>query len=245
MIGTRFYGRLGNVLFQAAHTIALALKNNQEFSFPNKTIDPYWHPLYLQHLVNHKWVQGREDVLINENGMAYQEIEWREEWKDKQVVLNGYWQTEKYFKEYKGEILYLFDFPYEKKEGIVSLHIRRGDYVNFRAKHPEVLPEWYFGAMEMFPGKLFKIFSDDMPYARKEFGHLDNCIFSTNSNEIEDMVEMSCCESNICSPSTFSWWGMWLNRNENKKVIFPKFWFAENWQNMDTSDIVPEWCIKL
>src|SRR5690242_837430 len=107
MVGTRFYGRMGNVLFQAAHTIALALKNGQDFSFPNRTIDPYWHPLYLQHLVNPKWQQGREDVLINENGMAYQEIGWKEEWADKQVVLNGYWQTEKYFKEYRNEILYL------------------------------------------------------------------------------------------------------------------------------------------
>jgi hypothetical protein len=236
---------MGNVLFQAAHTISFALKHNQEFSLPNKTIDSFWHPLYLQHLVHSDYVQGREDLLINEQGMAYQEIEWKDEWKDKQVVLNGYWQTEKYFKDYRNEILYLFDFPYTKREGVVSLHIRRGDYVRLRAKHPEVTPEWYFEAMGMFPGKVFKIFSDDMPYAKEKFGHRGDCIFSINNNEVDDLVEMSGCESNICSPSTYAWWGMWLNRNKQKKVVFPSFWFEKGWDGMDTSDIVPDWCIKL
>lgn len=245
MIGCRTYGRMGNFLFQAATLIGYALKHGQEFSLPNRTTDPFWNPLYLQHLVNPNYIQGREDVLINENGMAYKEIEWKDEWADKQVVLNGYFQSEKYFKDYRNEILYLFDFPYTKREGVVSLHIRRGDYVNFRSKHPEVTLEWYFEAMELFPGKMFKIFSDDMKYAKDNFGHRGDCIFSTNANEVEDLIEMSCCEGNICSPSTYSWWGMWLNRNENKKVVFTDFWFGENWENMDTSDVIPEWCIKL
>lgn len=245
MVGTRFYGRLGNVLFQTAHTIALALKNGQEFSVPNKTNDPFWNPLYLQHLVNPKYIQGKEDVLINEHGMRYQEIKWDDSWKDKQVVLNGYWQTEKYFKDYRGEVVFLFGFPYSKREGVVSVHVRRGDYLLHTAKHPYYGKDWYERAMSLFPGKMFKFFSDDLKWCKDNFGDRGDCIFSTNTNEIDDLIEISCCESNINSSSTFSWWGSWLNQNPDKIVITPELWFTPGWDGYDTSDIVPETWVKL
>ena len=223
--------------------ISYALKHDLEFSLPNYTRDPHWNPLYLQHLVNPKWVQGREDVLINENGMQYQEVPFKEEWINKQIVLNGYWQTEKYFKDYRKEIIYLFDFPYELKKDVVSIHIRRGDYLHLRQKHPEVKKEWYEQAIAMFPDKQFKFFSDDISWCAHTFG--SGFMYSSNKNEVDDLVEMSCCEHNICSASTFSWWGMWLNQNEDKKVVFPNFWFAPKWGNLNTNDVVPEWCIKL
>lgn len=245
MIGTRFYGRMGNVLFQAAHTIAFALKNNEEFSMPNRTTDPFWNPLYLNHLVHPGYVQGREDVLINENGHQWQPVEYKEEWRGKQVVLNGYWQTEKYFKDYRREILYLFDFPYDKKENYVSIHVRRGDYLHLRMKHPEVKKEWYEEAMSMFPGYKFKMFSDDIAWCKREFGNHPDTYFSTNANEQDDLIEMSCCEHNVNSSSTFSWWSAWLNRNEYKKIVTPKDWFVPGWMGMNTDDIIPENWIKL
>jgi hypothetical protein len=245
MIGTRFYGRCGNVLFQAAHCIAFALKNNEDFSMPNKTNDPYWNPLYLQHLVNPNYIQGQEDILINENGHQWQPVEYQESWRGKQVVLNGYWQTEKYFKEYRTIILDLFDFPYTKKDGYISVHVRRGDYLHLTEKHPPVTKEWYERAMSMFPECKFKFFSDDIVWCKQTFGDRPDCEFSTNGNEVDDLVEASCCEHNICSASTFSFWIYWLNRNEEKKGIFPQLWFSPGWCNLDTSDILPPEVIKL
>ena len=245
MVGCRTYGRMGNFLFQICATIGYALKHGQEFSIPNHTSNPHWNPIYCQHLVNPNYIQHKEDVLLNENGMQYQEIEWRDEWKDKQVVLNGYWQSEKYFKEYRNELLYLLNFPYEKKENYVSIHVRRGDYLHLRNKHPEVSKEWYLEAMRLFPDYKFKFFSDEIDWCRKEFAERSNCEFSTNRGEVADLIEMSCCEHNINSSSTFSWWGAWLNKNENKKIITPKKWFQDGWMNMDTKDVVPENWIKL
>ena len=36
-----------------------------------------------------------------------------------------------------------------------------------------------------------------------------------------------------------------MNINENKKVIFPTFWFSPGWDGLDTSDIVPPYFIKM
>lgn len=245
MVGTRFYGRLGNVYFQAAACVGYALQHNLEFSFPNITNSQVWNPLYLQHLVDPSWVQGRFDILVKEEGHGYKPLPFDESWRDKQILLDGYFQSEKYFKEYRSEILYLFGHPYEKKEGVVSCHVRRGDYLILKDKHPEITKEWYLEAMRQFPDYKFKFFSDDIAWCRQEFSERANCEFSTNSNEVDDLIEMSQCEHNICSSSTFAWWGMWLNRNENKRVIFPKLWFNPGYGGLNTDDIVPEWCEKL
>lgn len=245
MVQANNYGRMGNVLFQIACAIGYALRHDIEFSVQSKTTDNFWNPLYLQHLVNDKWVNGVGDIVIKEKEFCYQELPFEESWRDKQIILDGYWQTEKYFKDYKGEILYLFNLPYDKKDGYVSCHVRRGDYLHLRDKHPEVTKEWYEMAMELFDGCKFKFFSDDIAWCRSQFADREDCEFSTNTNEVDDLIEMACCEHNICSASTFAWWGMWLNRNENKKVIFPKLWFMEGFGGLNTDDIVPEWCIKL
>ena len=99
--------------------------------------------------------------------------------------------------------------------------------------------------MSMFPSKRFKFFSDEIKWCKDNFGDRQDCEFSTNSNEQQDLIEMSCCEHNVNSSSTFSWWSSWLNRNEDKKIVTPKDWFVPGWMNMDTSDIIPENWIKL
>ena len=55
---------------------------------------------------------------------------------------------------------------------------------------------------------------------------------------------MSSCQHNIMANSSFSWWGAWLNKNPNKKVIAPSKWFGDM-ANLNESDIVPEGWIRI
>lgn len=236
-------GRLGNALFQCAATIAYALKNGIEFSIPSITNSTQWNPIYLQHLVNSKWINGKEDITLCEKTyFKYEDIEWKEEWKGKQILLDGYWQNEKYFKDHKEDVLKAFNFFYMKQTNLVGVHIRRGDYVNLREKHPEITPGWYENAMYLFKDFNFMIFSDDIPYCKEIFKHRGDCIYSEGKSELDDLIAFSHCEHQINSASTFSWWGSYLNKNENKKCIFPKQWFTPSHSNAWTEEIVlPEW----
>jgi hypothetical protein len=244
MVSFPAVGRMGNFLFECATGLGYALRHKLDFTVPFETTNEQWSPIYLKHLQNPNWNNGLQKIDLWENGHHYQELPFDESWRDKNIFVHGYRQSEKYFADYRNEILSLFNYPYEKKEGIVACHVRRGDYLHLRDKHPEVTKEWYEAAMNRFDGYEFKFFSDDINWCRQTFGSRNDCQFSTNDHIERDLVELASCEHQVCSPSTFAWWGMWLNRNENKRVVFPKFWFNPGWDGLNTDNIVPEWCEK-
>lgn len=232
---------MGNFLFQAACAIGYAARHQLEFTLPDTTTNPKHNPIYLQHLVKPGWRPTDKDQLVVEGTHAYQELPFREEWRDCNIILDGYWQTEKYFKEHRQLVLDLFNFFWAPLEGFVSVHVRRGDYLKLRKKHPYIGREWIETAMSQFPGYHFVFFSDDIPWCQQVFGKRKDVSFETG-NEVQDLQRMSCCEHHICSASTFSWWGAWLNRNPKKKIFIPKDWFVPGHGGLDTSDIVPlEW----
>ena len=235
-------GRMGNYLFELSTVISYALEHNLDFTAPNRTDNPKWNPIYCPHLINKGYNPYLEKIHIWENKHSYEPLPFDESWRDKNICIEGYRQSAKYFDKNRSELLYLLDFPYGKKEGYVSIHVRRGDYLTLVEKHPEVSIDWYYRAMSEFEGFTFKFFSDEISWCMANFSHLPNVEFSSNSDEETDLVEMSCCEHQICSASTFSWWAAYLNRNNDKKVIFPELWFTPNWMGLDTSDIIkPEW----
>ncbi len=236
-------GRMGNFLFQAAATIGYARRHGLEFTVPAKPYPPRYDPVYLSHLVHPKFDGLMPSVTVKEKAFHYHDIEFKEEWRDgRTIMLEGYWQSEKYFKEIRSEILALFGFRWRFHPGSVSVHVRRTDYLKWKKKHPPVPKEWIEKAMGLFPGARFVFFSDDTNWCVREFGHRDDCTFSVGQGEVEDLERISSCEHHICSASTFSWWGSWLNQNSNKRVIIPKPWFVSGWGGHDIKDIVPpEW----
>lgn len=237
-------GRFGNWYFESCTAMAYALRHGLEFSMPIQKNDQFWNPIYCTHLQDPNYNPRLEEIRLWENGHHYQELPFVEEWRNKNIIIEGYRQSEKYFKDFRDEIIALMNYPYEKKDGYVCVHVRRGDYLHLRNKHPEVTKEWYDKAMDEFFGYTYKFFSDDINWCREQWGHRDDCEFSTNDHIERDFIEMQCCEHFVCSASTFAWAAMWHSRSKDKIVIFPKLWFVEGYP-LNTDDIVPEWCIKM
>lgn len=237
-------GRCGNFLFECATAWAYAQKHGLDFTVPSTTTDLVSHPIYLQHLVNPNWNPALPTMTVQETRHSWQEIPFQEEWRSGNILLSGYWQSEKYFKDCREEILKTFAFPWNPVRGVVSVHVRRGDYLRLPEKHPPVPVEWIKAAMDQFPGYRFEFFSDEIHWCRRMFRSDKRCAFSQRGNEVADLIGMSECEHHICSASTFSWWGAWLNRNPNKRVVIPKLWFMPA-QKEETHDIVPDSWTKL
>lgn len=255
MIKPANVGRMGNFLFQAACAMSYAWKHDIEFTLPDTTNDAKSNPIYLQHLVDPGWRSSLPEVLIGEKTHAYHELPFHEEWRWRNIILKGYWQSEKYFKEYRERLLKAFGFPWRMKEKCVSVHVRRTDYLTVmkrgKFKHPPVSKEWYLKCMTSFPDHKFIFFSDDIAWCRANFGDRKDCEFSTGNviidhcdtrPEVQDLIMGSWCEHHICSASTFSWWQAWLNQNPEKRVMIPNHWFSPGWGGLVTDDIVPiEW----
>lgn len=245
MVRAKNYGRLGNVLFQVCAAISYSLKHNLDLSVPTITDNPFWNPLYFQSLVNPNWVEGIEDIVITEPSFRHFELPFEEHWRDKQIVLDGYFQSWKYIEEHRKEILYLLDLRYKLKPKTASIHIRRGDYLQYPEKHPPYSLEYLQKAMQYMINEKgvekFEVYSDDTMWCLDNLSQIPNVKVFEKGDELNDLVEASCCEHNICSSSTFSFWIAWLNKNHDKCCIFPELWFTEGY-HLDTTDLLhPDW----
>lgn len=155
---------------------------------------------------------------------------------DQNYYLDGYWQSEKYFADIKHEIINSFFWPAIEDlnfENSCSIHVRRGDYLNTQHIHPVQSIDYYNKALDIIQpkGNIF-VFSDDIEWCKYNIA-FKKTIFMKNNSNIYDLRAMSLCTDNIISNSSFSWWGAWLNKNKNKKVIYPQNWFSDNTNDSD------------
>lgn len=183
------------------------------------------------------------------------------------LYLSGFWQSEKYFKDIQEVLqkeLTLKTAPsvlcesyrsyIQKEETSVSLHIRRGDYVNnaqFKDQFGFLGLDYYKEAIALFQKEdadvRFFVFSDDLEWVKENLNFEPNLTFVECSGEnidIEELMLMRACQHHIIANSSFSWWGAWLNENKNKKVVAPKKWF-NNLPGLNTDDLIPEDWIRL
>ena len=170
------------------------------------------------------------------------------------VTLQGYFQTEKYFKHIEDEIREDFTFKddilapckemIEDVENPVALHVRRTDYVINSANHPPCTLDYYKKALSHFEAhRNVIVFSDDPAWCNEqELFSGEHFMISENEDNRIDLCLMSLCDDFIIANSTFSWWGAWLSANVDKKVIAPRQWFgAEGYtKSHNTKDVTPD-----
>ena len=184
---------------------------------------------------------------------------------DDGVYLDGYWQSEKYFKDIETIIRQEFTIKSEmnakslaikkhiKSTNSVSLHIRRGDYISnphTNKFHGSCNVKYYFRCIENLTLRLkhphFFIFGDDPEWTRANLKLPYPTTFVDHNppeKGYEDLKLMSRCKYHIIANSSFSWWGAWLNPDPDKIVITPDRWF--NKEDVDTTDLLPENWIRL
>jgi hypothetical protein len=174
------------------------------------------------------------------------------------VKLIGYFQSEKYFINYRKEILELFNIDNESKKFInekyskilnldnCSLHVRRGDFINLQNYHVLQTVDYYKKSIEIMGNdKFYVIFSDDIKWCKENLNFIKNKIFISGNHDYIDLYLMSLCKNNIMANSTFSWWGAWMNNNPNKKVIIPSKWFGNSNSHLNTVDLYCNDWIKI
>lgn len=235
--------------------------NLNVFNLDAKFVENYWMRIKLQIIWRlRKKLVGKKFLGLN----FYSEPHFQYDENVINIVPNtyieGFFQSRKYFKYVEKELRADFQFKSEPDDtnqkllekisatNSVSLHIRRGDYVQ-KKRYQDVYAtcslDYYKRGVEFIAEK-FKnptlfLFSDDIEWVKENLKLPYECIYVTNNsgaNSYEDMRLMSNCKHNVIANSSFSWWGAWLNKNPDKITIAPQKWFND--ENIDQSDVIPE-----
>lgn len=273
MIIVNLKGGLGNQMFQYALGKHIAIKTNTDLRLDLR---------YLSGNKKSKFVTNRnyeldifklESKKINNVNLAKYKIVNEQHFHFSQDVLNtpdntiidGYWQSEKYFKEIENIIKTDFQFKDEltgkhlnyaykiANSNSVCLHVRRGYLNNFRERliHGFLGMKYIESAIDLIKTKVenpeFFVFSDNPDWCEKNIRadlplHFVEKELKTENNKVYFQL-MTLGKYFIISNSTFSWWGAWLADNKDKIVIAPKKWFRFSLNN--TKDICPNDWIRI
>lgn len=252
-------GGLGNCMFQVAATYAYGKKYNKSVGFNcsesrgvHQHVTTYDNNIFKD--IDLYCVANGPRRQFDENGYHYQEIP---DFTNRDVLICGYFQSEKYFKDYEDDLREMFmSYDVEvsdeiqdvlNNENTCSIHVRRGDYLNLPNHHPTQSMNYYMKAIKKMPkDSVFLIFSDDIEWCKSNFPNLpEKFKFIEGNKDYEDLYLMSACKNNIICNSTFSWWGAWLNKNSEKTVVAPNLWFGPAHANNDTKDLYCEGWIKI
>lgn len=277
MIVVRLLGGLGNQMFQYALGRALALKNHDCLKLDLERYTQLARKAGArQFALSHFNIQAEIATPAEIYRAKYPlgalsefVLKLRKQPKDLKVgfdpavlrrkgnlYLEGFWQSEDYFKQYSDAIRK--DFTPKESLGLaaqtildeinnadaagrvpVSVHVRRGDYVH----HPQIAQtlgtladQYYLQAAELLTEKIQSariqlfISSDDIPWVQSHL-HLKfaaTYVSRPGIQDWEEMLLMAACRHHIIANSSFSWWGAWLNVDPTKIVIGPARWALKN-----------------
>ena len=247
-------GRLGNQMFQYASLRGIAANNGYDWCIPPhdtfgnfdanvRSSDTTIYKCFNLHSAkNFKLIDGSnvDELFFHFDDDLFNNC------KDN-ISLNGYYQSEKYFKNIEDDIRKDFTFKEDiltlseeflsqfNSTDIISLHIRRGDYLKY-SHHPTQSLEYYSKSLKQFDSNLpVLVFSDDPDWClSQELFESDRFLISKLNSSEFDLCVMSLCKYHIIANSSFSWWGSWLAKS--KKTVSPKNWFGPPLTH-DTKDL--------
>ena len=272
MIVMRIKGGLGNQLFQYSAAYALSKRLNQPFVFNpaftgnmtqrgykfselkvdvNNVMSDESLPSKVIRLKS-KYINKAARILnqkIHNCGEYTYLLETRDEFVPEfetitapNIYVDGYFQTEEYFKQYRSDLLSQFQPNYKAEDPFlkvldqiqhhnsVAVHVRRSDFKKDSNPFHYLLDENYYRKAVCFirskvQSPVFFWFSDDMEWVKTHIGDDQDFIFvsiKTSHGDIDDMMLMKNCNHIITANSTFSWWAAWLNEHEDAIRVVPE-----------------------
>lgn len=245
--------QMSNQMFMYACAYNLAKKKNAEYCLSDIYDLRYFKLSKNEQLKNKiKYIKFRILKLLLKN---YTFLHLQDNFKEYTTILSscskntwfyGYFQGEQYFTEYKYDIRKKFEIKEKYKKQfqkwkkyqnlnkiILAVHIRRKDYKTLDYKDlngPDLsLPISYYQKVlsSYIDDNNYSIIflSDEIDTVEKEFSDIKNAIFSKNT-AIVDLQILINANILVLANSSFSWWGAWLNKNNEKIVYVPRFFLG-------------------
>jgi hypothetical protein len=276
MIITRLAGGLGNQMFQYAFARALSIKYNTnlkiDLSFlKNRNMGPNFtyrnYELDIFNVVEDFNSTFENCIRFDEPHLNYSKeiVDNINRQIDKDIMIDGYWQSVKYFEESKSVIKSDFTFKSLvdnssvdkiklmlddiRSTNSVMLNIRRTDFLN-NDFHGVMGLDYINKSTELLESKIdnpkYFIFSDDIEWCEENI-KLNNMVIVDHSYKGDRfsyyLQLMKECKNFIIPNSSFAWWSAWLSDSPNKIVIAPKKWFTN--ESINTSDLIPSDWIRI
>ena len=280
MITCNLMGGLGNQIFQIFTTISYAIKTRQQFKFYNTKVlgggstilrYTFWDTFFSRLKI---FTTSDFPLLkvIKEKDFTYNELPINEMTNNNNILINGYFQSYKYFAEnyeiicrmigleqMKDALLKKMNYDLYILENSISMHFRLGDYKKIPEKYNILKREYYENSINYIKNRnlstnftIFYFCEDEdisevettINYLKDNFPEYRFIRGEKSLSDWEQLLLMSCCNHNIIANSTFSWWGAYFNSFENKIVCYPSEWFGPDMQ-LDTKDLFPDDWIKI
>lgn len=237
-------------MFQYAMIVGMSVKHNRPFCIPHEDVFGKHYYIPLRSNIYDAFNINPTKGISSFPTITQRFFEFDEELFNNPPTQNvnfvGYFQTEKWFAHCKPTIRQEFTFKDQYSTlaeemrrqisgEVISLHVRRTDYVNNK-NHECVGLDYYEKALKEVPDNLkVIIFTDDAEWVKSQPLFPDERFFVSEINcPYTDMSLMSKCDYHIITNSSYSWWGAWLS--SSKKVVAPRPWFGPN-LNHNTKDI--------
>jgi hypothetical protein len=115
-------------------------------------------------------------------------------------------------------------------DDMVSVHVRRTDFLYLSHYHNPQDLDYYKRALETANKKHVVVFSDDIEWCRQNINTslypYQNIHFVDINDVAIEFILMSMFKHNIIASSTYSLWASFISHYENKIVVAPKTWYG-------------------
>jgi hypothetical protein len=270
MIGIQLQGQLGNQLFQIAFIrLASKILNESYTIIDDKAygciVERYfkirfWESKFFRRLLKrYFFLVKRETFEFNNWQKTERVISLLKPGK----LYKGFFQSENFFRETTNRNSFIIKEEYRRvfinkygelfmKYKIIVIHVRLKDYFEIGdeklgGKGLQLPFNYYRKAIEEIEiddKTRVIVISDDPEYIRKNF-QLDVPFSIVTNHFIIDLLLLINANVLILSNSSFSWWGAYLNKSDNLKVIVPEYWMGFKVQKNYPVEIIPDTWIKV